>query len=369
PYTVLIYPLVLKDKVWLVWAAKGGVVNSVQLPIQERQLGEAVLQFRQLVQDPTESLQRTQAGGKVLYDWLIKPLEAELKANKIQHLVFSLDRVTRYIPLAALFDGNQYLIENYTISTVLSADLTNLRDRLPPPQNTSVLAVGASEFTELSPLPSVPAELDAIVRQAPSDRTGIYPGMELLNQAFNFRALRDNLLGHRILHIATHGAFLPGRPEDSYLVLGNNEKLTISAVRTLPDLGNVHLVVLSACETALGGADQDGTEISGISYYFLNSGAAAVLASLWSVDDASTSLLMQQFYSYLAMGTVQEPVTKAEALRQAQFSLLYGRASVKPSRADLGNQLTAGQPPIANHQSRFAHPYYWAPFVLIGNGL
>lgn len=365
PYTVLIYPLVLKDKVWLVWAAKGGVVNSVQLPIQERQLGEAVLQFRQLVQDPTESLQQTHASGKVLYDWLIQPLEAELKANKIQHLVFALDRVTRYIPLGALFDGNQYLIENYTISTVLSADLTNLRDRLPPPQSTSVLAVGASEFKELSPLPSVPTELDAIVRQTPNDQAGIYPGLELLNQAFNFRSLRDNLVGHRILHIATHGAFIPGRPEDSYLVLGNNEKLTISAVKTLPDLSNVHLVVLSACETALGGADQDGTEISGISYYFLNSGAAAVLASLWAVNDASTSQLMQQFYAYLATGTTQTPVTKAEALRQAQLSLLQGRNP----RSRLTNRLTVGQPPIATTPPQFAHPYYWAPFVLIGNGL
>jgi CHAT domain-containing protein len=92
-----------------------------------------------------EANDEVEAAGKKLYDWLIKPLEPELKANKVQNLVFSLDRVTRYIPIGALFDGKQYLIENYSVSTVLSADLTDLRDRLPPgTQNTRVLALGLS---------------------------------------------------------------------------------------------------------------------------------------------------------------------------------------------------------------------------------
>jgi len=152
------------------------------------------------------------------------------------------------------------------------------------------------------------------------------------------------LVGHKILHIATHGKFVSGRPEDSFLVLGSGEKLTIPEIKTLQDLSNIHLVVLSACETALGGADQDGIEISGLSSYFLSNGAKAVMASLWSVDDASTSVLMAEFYRILATSTAQKPMTKAEALRQAQLSLIR----------EGGN---------------FARPYFWAPFTLIGNSL
>ena len=343
PNTILIYPFVLEDKIWLLWASKGGIIKSVEVPVSRRELGQAVLEFRQVMQSPSSSTNEVKAAGKKLYDWLIKPLESELKANKIQNLVFSLDRVTRYIPIGALYDGERYLIENYSVSTILSADLTDLRDRLPPnTQNTPVLALGLSNAVAgFNSLPNVPAELDASVRKKPTDTQGIYPGTEFLNGAFDFATLRDNLLGIKILHIATHGDFVRGRPEDSFLLLGTGEKLTIPQIETLQDLSDVHLVVLSACETALGGPDADGLEIAGISYYFLNRGAKAVMASLWQVSDQSTSLLMQNFYSNLANGNI----TKTAALRQAQLSLLQG------------------------NQRQFTHPYYWSAFILIGNGL
>ncbi|HEY9794320.1 MAG TPA: CHAT domain-containing protein, partial [Leptolyngbyaceae cyanobacterium] len=153
-----------------------------------------------------------------------------------------------------------------------------------------------------------------------SDAQGIYQGSEYLNSAFTWRTLRDNLSQYQILHIATHGKFEPGSADASFLVMGDGEKLPIPKIETLKNLGNLQLVALSACETALGGTGQDGTEIAGISFYFLNKGAKAVMASLWAVNDGSTSLLMQQFYKNLA--TSQQPITKAEALRQAQLSLL-----------------------------------------------
>jgi CHAT domain-containing protein len=351
PGTVLIYPFVLEDKIWLLWAAKGGIVKSVAVPVSRKQLGETVVQFRRAVQDPAPSPSDRKTmltSGKQLYDWLIKPLEPELKANKIQNLVFSLDRVTRYIPISALFDGEKFLIENYAVSTILSAELTDLRDRLPANNQTSILALGASEFKDDPPLPNVPKELNAIIQpnsqpQSGSQSNNGFSGTKFLNQAFDFRALRDNLARHKILHIATHGKFVAGRPEDSFLVLGNSEKLTIPEIQTLQDLSNIHLVVLSACETALGG-DQDGIEISGLSSYFLSNGAKAVMASLWSVDDRSTSELMSEFYRSLATSTAEKPMTKAEALRQAQLSLI-------------------------REGGYFAHPHYWAPFTLIGNSL
>jgi CHAT domain-containing protein len=269
--------------------------------------------------------------------------------------------------MSALFDGQQYLIERYTVAGVLTADLTNLRDRLPPTAaNTPVLAMGASEFTNFNALPYVPRELNAIVRQ-PSAQQGIYPGREFLNQTFDFRNLRDNLFGHKIVHLATHGAFVPGKAEQSYLVLGNNEKLAIPQVKTLTDLSGVHLVVLSACETALGQPNQDGIEISGVNFYFLNAGTAAVLASLWTVSDASTSALMQQFYTELA--NAQGKLTKAQALRRAQLSLLRSESTALSVDRGLG---VVGRPSdrTANSgQSPYARPFHWAPFVLIGNSL
>ncbi len=375
PGTVLIYPFVLEDKIWLLWAAKGGIIKSIEVPnVGQKQLGETVLKFRQLLQNPSSNIAQFKATGKQLYDWLIKPIEPELKANKIQNLVFSLDRSTRYVPMSALFDGEKYLVENYAVSTVLSADLTDTSDRLPPgTQNTSVLALGLSNAVAgFNPLPNVPAELDAIVRKKLNDTKGIYPGLEFLNETFDFRALRDNLTGRQILHVATHGQFVPGRQEDSYLVSGKGDKLTIAQIKTLQDLSNVHLVVLSACETALGGPNQDGIEISGISYYFLNAGAKAVMASLWLVNDDSTRLLMQNFYGNLAKGTSTAPIAKATALRQAQLTLLRGDTTTQTAdqRAVIEVKPVQGaQAASTNSTPGFSHPYYWAPFILIGNGL
>lgn len=362
PATVLIYPLVLEDKVWLLLASPGGVVKTVEVPVNRRELGETVVKFRQLLQQPNSSVSEIQATGKKLYDWLIKPLETELKTSNVQNLIFSLDRVTRYIPMSALFDGQKYLIENYNVSTVLSADLTDMRDRLPPgTEKSSILALGLSNaVAEFNPLPYVPTELDTIVRQKPEDPKGIYPGLEFLNQTFDFKALRDNLTGRNILHIATHGKFVPGSPDASYLLLGNGTKLTIPDIQKLQGLSNIHLVVLSACETALGGPNAEGIEISGLSYYFLNGGAKSVMASLWQVNDGSTSQLMQNFYSNLANNTNDTSITKAAALRQAQLKFLYSNESAD-NIAQRG--ITTAQPVKSN----LSHPYYWAPFVLIGN--
>ncbi len=373
PGTVMIYAVVLDDKLWLLWATAGRVVNSVEVPVTRQQLGEKVLQFRQLLSTPNSDITQVQATAKQLYDWLIAPIAPELQKNQIQHLVFSLDRVTRYIPMAALFDGQHYLIENYTVSTVLSAGLTRVDDRLPlGTDQTSVLALGLSNPVppEFPGLPNVPAELNAIVRSA-DDPQGIYPGLKFLNQQFDENTLRNNLFGHQIVHIATHGVFVPGRQDQSYLVLGNGQQMSISRIQELQDLGDVKLVVLSACQTALGEPDQDGLEIAGIAYYFLNGGANTVMASLWAVNDTSTQQLMQHLYANLAQSTSQVPVTRAEALRQAQLSLLQGstNAAGNADRSIVGVRPVPGAAPSNAASPGLSHPYYWAPFILIGNGL
>ncbi|MBR8838799.1 MAG: CHAT domain-containing protein [Stigonema ocellatum SAG 48.90 = DSM 106950] len=370
PGTIMISPLVFDDKIVIFLASRGVVVKSIEVKgIGQQQLKSTVERYRQLLQNSSD-IAEVKATSKQLYDWLIKPIEAELKNNKIQNLVFALDSYTRYIPMSSLFDGSKYLVENYQVSTVISASLTNLGEPLPPgTENTQVLAVGLSDqVTGFNPLPNVPKELEAIVHENAKSSTGIYPGLKLLNKAFDFSTLRSNLSGKKILHIATHGAFVPEEPTASYILSGKGEKIPITDIQLLQNLGSINLVVLSACETALGGHIKNGVEISGISSFFIGNGkASAAIASLWQVNDASTTLLMQEFYHNLASGKM----TKSSALRQAQLSLLHGLDSKGKNLDERGIKVTPtpGKPARASNASGFSHPYYWAPFILIGNGL
>jgi CHAT domain-containing protein/tetratricopeptide (TPR) repeat protein len=373
PGTVLIYPLVLKDKIQFLLALKTGdgavTFRPFETTISADKLFTQIQTFRNQLQSPGD-LKQLQATSQELYQALIQPLEPELNNPQVKHLVFAPDSIIRYIPLAALYDGKQYLIQRFSIGTITAASKTDTTDTTPKPtaNQSLLLAMGASTFPNLPPLDSVPAELNVITRTDQSqDSQGIYPGRELLNGEFDYSALKANLKTgtYRILHIATHGAFKPGRPEDSYLVPGRGENLTTSLIDALGNYGlhKIHLVVLSACETAVGDRASDGIEIPGISYFFLKNEVKSVLASLWSVSDASTALLMQQFYQHLAQGK-----TKAEALQLIQQDFIQGKLTVNDAeglnRAG-GRRHLEGQLPV----NSLAHPYYWAPFILIGNSL
>ncbi len=377
PGTVMIYPLVMEDKLWLLLYS-GDAAKKFEVKVSREKLGTTVKQFRKLMEEcetraycGTDHIAKIQPVSEKLYNWLIKPLEGELQQNKVKNLVFALDRVTRYVPMSALYDGKQYLIENYTIHNVLSADLTNTSARLPTKiQDTKVLAMGVSEAVGgFLALNNVPREVDNIVRSTKRDK-GVYPGKEYLNQSFDYKTLRDNLIGKNILHLATHGKFVPGRKKSSYLLLGNGDKLVIPQIQTLAGLSNIHLVVLSACQTALANSHQDGVEIASLAYSFMNKGAKSVIASLWQVADNSTSTLMQNFYKNLAKN--KQKITKAEAMRLAQLQLLYNKdVTVDDIKKVRGIDVEPTSPSSGkkSESKTFAHPYYWAPFVLIGNGL
>jgi len=375
PNTILIYTFVQTDRTWIIWAAKGGIKKPIEIKAGRSQIGKLVLDLRTQLKSSDTDIAKLKETSKQLHDIIIPPeLQAELKANKIENLVFSLDSVTRYIPMSVLFDGKQYLLEKYAISNLISADLIDVKDRLPSDtQSIKVIAAGVSQkFEDFAPLLNVPVELDAIVKSSQSG-SGIFAGKRLLNEEFTSKSLRNNLSGYNILHIATHGKFVPVDANASFLLLGDGTKLIIKDIKNaIDDLYQVHLVVLSACQTALGDKGEDGVEISGLSYYFLNGGAKAVIASLWSVNDDSTSQLMKRFYANLAKGTAKAPMLKIEALRQAQLGLLRSDESGQESN-QRGNFVTVEVRPIENVQptkkNNFAHPYYWAPFILIGNGL
>ncbi|MEO1134488.1 MAG: CHAT domain-containing protein, partial [Cyanobacteria bacterium J06639_1] len=352
PGTMLIYPLVTEDKLWLLLATQKGVTTARITEVDQSSLRNAVANLGVLLANPDSDLDELQQLSQQLYNWLIAPIENELQTGQIQHLVFALDEAARYIPMGALYDGEQYLVERFTITNIINADSTDVGDRLPEkPTQTPVLGLGVSErIDEFDPLEHVTEEINAIVKESPQDSEGYYPGDQYLNRDFQWNVLTSQLAGRKILHIATHGNFSPVDRDQSFILSGNGERIRAADLSTLInyDLKDIHLVVLSACKTAIGTSSNeedlgDGAEINSIVSYFLNrdAGAKAALASLWNVNDRSTSELMQRFYAEL---TKSPDMTKSEAIRRAQLSFI-------------------------DASDDKSHPYHWAPFVLIGNGL
>jgi CHAT domain-containing protein/tetratricopeptide (TPR) repeat protein len=383
--TVFIYPFVAEQQLWLVWFSASGIRQSQAIAIKQPELAKAVLEFRQLMGKcekricGTEDTTKLQTVSSKLYDWLIRPIEPELTKNEIRNLIFTLDRTVRYIPMGALYDNQQkqYLAQKYTVSTVLSAELTQAVDRAPFTRDqTQVLALGTAQgFPTFSPLFFVPIETGTIVRSTNStpNPQAIFPGNELLDNKFNAATLRTEILDskYRIAHLATHGKFIPGSPLASFLLTGDGKEFTIADIQNLNILSHLDLIVLSACESALGGDPNklDGIEISSMSYHFLNKQAKSVLASLWKVSDPSTALFMQQFYTHLANGK-----TKAQAVQQVQKDFIDRKLTPKEA-ASLRSAmiLTTSSPPLSTPRDTtppdYSHPFYWAPFILIGNNL
>jgi CHAT domain-containing protein len=287
-----------------------------------------------------------------LYQWMIAPLEADLQAQGINTLVFSMDTGLRAIPLAALHDGNQFLVEKYSLGLIPSLNLTDTRYQ--SLKDARVLAMGASEFTEENPLPAVPVELSTITSK-------LWPGKSFLNEAFTL----DNLKSQRasepfgIIHLATHGEFQPGKPNNSFIQLWNT-KLRLDQLRQLGwNNPPVELLVLSACRTALG----DEQAELGFAGFAVQAGVKSAVASLWSVSDEGTLGLMTEFYQQLR----QAPI-KAQALRSAQLAMLKGEVRLQGGQLRSPGQNVSLPPQLMNQPDKtLHHPYYWAAFTLIGS--
>ena len=280
-----------------------------------------------------------------LYSWLVEPAEADLKESNVKTLVFVLDGSLRNIPMSLLYDRKQqqYLIEkDYDIALSSGLQLTS-----PQPltrQPIKVLAAGVtSDFPayRFPPIPKVEDELNTI--------KSIFGESEiLLNQEFTEASLEEKLQGSDfpVVHLATHGQF--GSTADRTFILSGTEQgnplINVNQFDTLLRAGNlrrdrpIELLVLSACNTAQG----DSEAILGLAGVAVRAGARSTIATLWAADDEATANLMGKFYTNLSQNT---DISKAKALRQAQLELL--------SESD----------------SLYRHPFYWAPFVLVGNWL
>jgi CHAT domain-containing protein/Tfp pilus assembly protein PilF len=333
-----------------------------QIPAAE--LNKKILAFREAVRSPASDPRPL---AKELYDILVKPMEKDLEGVQAQTIMWSLDGALRYVPIAALYDGQHFLVERFRSVVFTPASQSRIKDSAS--REWRGLGLGVSLPHEgFQGLPNVPSELHAIIREGAKNPRGVLPGTLKLDGDFTKEELRTDLRQHySIVHLASHFDFVPGTDKNSFLLLGDGSKLTMEEFRNMPQvLQGVELLTLSACDTAVGGEDADGKEVEGFAVLAQRQGAKAVVATLWAVADESTSLLMREFYR-LRMS--DQTTTKAEALRQAQLSLLTGK--LKPSTAqpvpDRGvvpnGPQTARKPPPTD----WSHPYFWAPFILIGN--
>jgi CHAT domain-containing protein len=290
--------------------------------------------------------------ARQLYRWLVAPLEVDLKEQGIQNLAFIMDTGLLSIPLAALYDGQEFLVEKYNVGLLSSLSLTDRGYQ--DIKNLQVLAMGAATFTDQKSLPSVPLELSAIT---PS----LWRGKSFLNNAFtlaNLKAQRQEQ-PFGIIHLATHAVFLPGSVDNSYIQLWDT-KLRLNE---LPLLGwnkpPVELLVLSACRTALGN-EQAELGFAGLG---VQAGVKSALGSLWFVSDEGTLGLMTGFYQELK----QAPI-KAEALRRAQVAMLKGQVRLEGGQLVSPNKSVPLSPELAKlGDKNFKHPYFWAGFTLVGS--
>jgi CHAT domain-containing protein len=327
----VIYPIILRDRLEVILSLPHKPLRHYATDLTSDQVESITEQLRVALNKPFgwSFLPLSQQ----VYDLLIRPAEADLQASEVKTLVFVLDGPLRSIPMAALHDGKQYLVEKYGIALAPGLELIE-----PQPLARGKLKILTAGLSEARPgfpaLPGVEVELKKINSQI--------PGEVLLNQEFNTLNIQNAIddLPIPVVHLATHGQF-SSKAEDTFILTWDGP-INVNELNNLLQTTGQHqsrpieLLVLSACETAKG----DSRAALGIAGVAMRAGARSTLATLWSVNDAATATLMVRFYQELA----NETITKAEALRRAQLSILQ------------------------NLKYR-QQPYYWAPFVLVGNWL
>ena len=328
---------------------------------------QAVGVLRQEISDPSRtSSTRYLQPSRLLYNWLVRPIETALEENGIQNLVFVMETGLRSLPVAALNDGERFLIEKYSAGMMPSLALTDTQYR--DIRQTQMLSMGASEFTDQNDLPTVPVELERL--------GNIWKGESYLNQEFTIANLTRRSGNFGIIHLATHADFLPGDVDNSYIAL-SNERIGLKQLRDFgwqgsdPDTDpSVELLTLSACKTAIGNEEAE----LGFAGLAVQSGVKTALASLWYVSDAATTGLMTQFYQILS--DPEKAPFKAEALREAQLTFAQGKISVEgtalrgiggSTRGASNNlELPANSVELLSDRE-LSHPYYWAAFTLVGS--
>lgn len=328
PSTIVIYPIVLPERLVLIVSSQD-TIQSFDVAVGSGELTDTIRAFRRGLEKVTT--RDYLAPSRELYDWIFRPIEDLVASLGARTLLFVPDGALRTIPIGALNDGQQFLVERYAIAV---APGLNLIDPRPIDRSSTKLLVGA--LTEarggFAGLPSVAEEIETV--------GAVFGGRVLRDDEFTLDNLRQALTEspYTIVHFASHGQL--GRKAESSFVLTHDGRLSLDDLQSLMGLrqfreDSVELLVLSACQTAAG----DDRAALGLAGVALKSGARSAIASLWFVNDTSAASFVAEFYRRLS----DPSVTKAEAVRQAQVAMIGAR--------------------------RFRHPGYWAPYLLIGNWL
>jgi CHAT domain-containing protein len=327
----VVYPIVLSDRIAVIISQSGKPLRYYTTRKSNVEIRRTIRKLLASLNPVSSSTDREQFSHEI-YDWLIRSAEQDGVFQNTKTLIFVLDEKLRSVPIAALFDGKQFLVEKYAVA--LSPGLQLMRASSLQQNKMNAIIAGISESRAgFAALPAVESEVKQISKKLSADL--------LLNQKFTNQALADRLKsnGVKVVHLATHGQF-SSRLEDTYLLTWDGQV----NVKELSELltyrgGNastpIELLVLSACDTATG----DDRAALGLAGLAVKSGARSTIATLWPIKDKAAEMLMTQLYEQL-----QKPkITKAEALRQAQINLI--------------------------HKTDFRDPFFWSAFVLVGNWL
>jgi len=339
PTAAVVYSILLEDRleVILKLPRQSQLVHYAS-PVSQTALYNTLAQLRRSLQRGSlQALSEVQTHGQTLYQWLLQPAvdQGYLSPETIKTLIFVLDGPLRLVPMAALYDGQNFLMRTYALSLILGLELRDPQP-LPKPENLDILAAGLTnpppeEADNYAALPNVNIELDRI-------QAGDFSGTFIRDEAFTKATLQRELRrdDYTIVHLATHGQFSGSR--DSTYILAADGRVSIDELgrifrrpqQSLED--RLELLILSACKTAEG----DDRSALGIAGAAVQAGASSTIATLWSVDDEASVDFTETLYQHLG----QPGVSRAEALRRAQVALFdrYG-----------------------------GRPRFWAPYVLVGS--
>ncbi|WP_293153214.1 CHAT domain-containing protein [Okeania sp. SIO2C9] len=353
----VIYPILLDNQLSVILKLPG-TDNFRYASVSDKnfaaQFKENLFNLRMYISTIT-GISEVKLPSNQLYQWLIKPFEADLEVDlehdtsQIKTLVFVLDGLLRNFPMSVLYDSDRerYLVERYAIAVVPGLQLVNPNPLLK--EQLRVLTAGTSqkapsyELEGFNSLPNIQQELEAIEKTVPQSE-------KLADEKFTKTNIQAQINSEpfNIIHIATHGQF-SSNPDDTF-ILGWDERINVRDLDLLLQTRNlipseqaIELLILSACQTAVG----DTRAALGLAGVSIRAGARSVLGSLWNVNDASTAEFMKQFYQQLLQSGSSQ-IRKAEALRQVQIRFIKGE--VEPN-AD------------------YDQPYYWSSFILVGNWL
>ncbi len=322
----VIYPVFLDDRTEILVEARGTLAQFTSA-VGRNEITATIRRLR-------VNLERSSSGASYLapaqqlYEWLIAPAEAFIASSGVGTLVLVPEGALRTIPISALHDGKQFLIERFAVATTPAIELTK---QLQTAATENLLVGGLTEGVQgFAALPNVDRELATI--------NSIYPAKTIRDATFQLRSVESELEagGYSVAHFATHGEFSPDHKQS--FILTYDDKLTLDGLQQLLNRRDqsapLDLLVLSACKTAAG----DDRAALGLAGVAVQSGAQSALASLWYISDAATAQLIETFY-----GELRRNRSKADSLRAAQIALLA--------------------------TPQYSHPSYWAPYLLVGNWL